>query len=62
MLAKMSETLVGPVNLGNPNEFTMIELANKVIDIAGSSSELVLNSFHRITLVSVSQIAPRREQ
>lgn len=31
----------GPVNLGNPGEFTMIELAEKVKAITGSSSELV---------------------
>lgn len=30
----------GPVNLGNPNEFTMIELAEAVIDITGSRSRL----------------------
>jgi UDP-glucuronate decarboxylase len=32
---------VGPVNLGNPVENTMIELAEKVIEITGSSSKLV---------------------
>ena len=31
----------GPVNVGNPNEFTMLELAQKVIDITGSKSKLV---------------------
>lgn len=30
----------GPVNLGNPNEFTMLELAQSIIEITGSSSEL----------------------
>lgn len=30
----------GPVNLGNPDEFTMLELAEKVIELTGSSSEL----------------------
>jgi len=29
------------VNLGNPNEFTMLELAEKVREIIGSKSELV---------------------
>ena len=33
--------VVGPINLGNPNEFTMLELANKVIELTGSKSELV---------------------
>jgi dTDP-glucose 4,6-dehydratase len=31
----------GPVNLGNPVEFTIRELAEKVIDLTGSKSELV---------------------
>ncbi|HEX5485822.1 MAG TPA: UDP-glucuronic acid decarboxylase family protein [Limnobacter sp.] len=30
----------GPVNLGNPGEFTMLELAKKVIELTGSKSEL----------------------
>src|SRR6476660_6164995 len=31
---------VGPVNIGNPNEFTILELAETVIDVTGSSSEI----------------------
>ena len=31
----------GPVNIGNPGEFSMIELANKVIELTGSKSKLV---------------------
>jgi UDP-glucuronate decarboxylase len=31
----------GPVNIGNPNEFSMLELANKVIELTGSKSKLV---------------------
>lgn len=31
----------GPVNLGNPGEFTIRELAEKVIDLTGSASSLV---------------------
>lgn len=31
----------GPVNLGNPNEFTIRELAEAVIDLTGSKSQLV---------------------
>lgn len=30
-----------PVNIGNPGEFTMIELAEKVIELTGSSSQIV---------------------
>ena len=32
---------VGPVNIGNPGEFTMLELANIIIDLSGSKSEIV---------------------
>jgi UDP-glucuronate decarboxylase len=31
----------GPVNIGNPGEFTMLELAEKVISLVGGSSRLV---------------------
>jgi UDP-glucuronate decarboxylase len=31
----------GPVNLGNPGEFTILELAQKTIELTGSSSKLV---------------------
>ncbi|CAM9588835.1 unnamed protein product, partial [Heterosigma akashiwo] len=30
-----------PVNIGNPNEFTILELAQKVIELTGSSSQIV---------------------
>ena len=35
------DELQGPVNLGNPVEFTIRELAEKVVEMTGSSSELV---------------------
>jgi UDP-glucuronate decarboxylase len=35
------DALTGPVNLGNPGEFTMIELAEAVKDLTGSRSVLV---------------------
>lgn len=36
-----SEDFTGPVNLGNPGEFTMIELAEKVMELTRSSSRIV---------------------
>jgi UDP-glucuronate decarboxylase len=36
-----TEGLTGPVNIGNPNEFTIRELAEMVISLAGSRSEIV---------------------
>jgi len=35
------KNFVGPVNLGNPNEFTILELAEKVIKLTGSNSKIV---------------------
>lgn len=35
-----TEDLVGPINLGNPGEFTMLELAEKVITQTGSKSKI----------------------
>ena len=31
----------GPVNIGNPNEFSILELADKVIELIGSTSKIV---------------------
>ncbi|MDF7809044.1 SDR family oxidoreductase [Pontiellaceae bacterium B12219] len=35
------DDVTGPINIGNPGEFTMIELAENVIDLTNSSSKLV---------------------
>ena len=35
------DDFVGPVNIGNPGEFTMLELAQKVIEITGSNSKII---------------------
>lgn len=35
------DEITGPFNLGNPNEFTILELAQKIIDLTGSSSKIV---------------------
>jgi len=42
-LVKMMDTdnFIGPVNLGNPDEFTILELASMAIELAQSSSKLV---------------------
>lgn len=36
------DDFIGPVNLGNPVEFTILELAEKVIHLTGSKSKIVL--------------------
>ena len=35
------DDFTGPVNIGNPGEFTMLELAEKVIEFTGSKSKIV---------------------
>ncbi|MGZ4796078.1 MAG: UDP-glucuronic acid decarboxylase family protein [Acidimicrobiia bacterium] len=40
ILALLDSDYVGPVNIGNPNEFTILELAQTVLDVTGSSSEI----------------------
>jgi UDP-glucuronate decarboxylase len=40
-LMNSERELTGPINLGNPSEFTMLELAERVIDLTNSNSELI---------------------
>ena len=35
------DEITGPVNIGNPGEFTILELAQKVIELTGSSSKII---------------------
>jgi UDP-glucuronate decarboxylase len=35
------KSVTGPINLGNPNEFTMQELASKIIELTNSNSKIV---------------------
>ena len=43
-MMKTPRGFTGPVNIGNPFEFTMLELAEKVIALTGSQSKLVFCS------------------
>lgn len=35
------DSITGPINIGNPNEFTILELAEKVIKLTNSKSKLI---------------------
>ena len=35
------DSFIGPVNIGNPGEFTMLELAQNIIDLTGAKSKLI---------------------
>ena len=54
LMATSAET-TGPINVGNPNEFTMLELAQKVIAATGSSSQL---QFHPLPVDDPKQRQP----
>lgn len=41
-LMNSPEEVAGPVNIGNPNEFTIRELAEKILSITGSKSKIVV--------------------
>jgi len=49
MVRMMNNTagFIGPVNIGNPGEFTMLELAQQVIALTGSKSRLVFRDLPR---------------
>ena len=40
-LMNSKDEITGPINLGNPSEFTILELAEKVIELTGSESRIV---------------------
>jgi UDP-glucuronate decarboxylase len=40
-LMESNDSVTGPINMGNPGEFTMLELAEKVIEFTGSTSKIV---------------------
>ena len=35
------ESVTGPINIGNPGEFSIIQLATRVVDMTGSGSRIV---------------------
>jgi UDP-glucuronate decarboxylase len=42
-LMASDEAVTGPINIGNPEEFTILELAQKVIEFTGSTSKIVFS-------------------
>jgi UDP-glucuronate decarboxylase len=43
-LMKTPNEMIGPINLGNPKEFTILELASLVVELTGSRSRIVHRS------------------
>ena len=40
-MMKSADDFIGPVNLGNPAEFSILELAKKIVEMTGSKSKIV---------------------
>lgn len=40
-MMRSDDNFIGPVNIGNPNEFSMLELAKEVVELTNSKSPLV---------------------
>ena len=40
-LMKTHDEFTGPINLGNPEEFTILELAEKIVELTNSKSEII---------------------
>ena len=43
ILALLDSTWTGPMNIGNPDEFTVLELAELVLEVTGSTSEITFD-------------------
>ncbi len=40
-LMQTGDEFIGPINIGNPKEFKIIDLANKIIELTGSASKII---------------------
>jgi UDP-glucuronate decarboxylase len=41
-LMATDDTVTGPINIGNPNEFTILELAQQIVKMIGAGSKIVM--------------------
>lgn len=57
-MMQTEDSFIGPVNIGNPNEFTMLELAEKIIKLTHSKSKII---FHPLPMDDPKQRQPNIE-
>lgn len=43
-MMRTDDSIIGPINTGNPIEFTMLELAEKIVELTGSKSKIVFRA------------------
>ena len=41
------DTITGPINIRNQNEFSILELTEKIIELTGSNSEFIFKQLHK---------------
>jgi len=44
LIMNSNNDFTGPINIGNPNEFTIQELADKIVDLTNSKSQIIFKS------------------
>lgn len=44
LFMKSDDNFIGPMNMGNPSEISILEIAKKVIELTGSTSEIIFES------------------
>ena len=52
------DSVTGPVNIGNPHEFTILELAQKIITMTGSKSKIIYEQLRKMIPCNENQILP----
>ena len=55
-MMKSADNFYGPVNIGNPEEFTILELAKTVIKLTKSNSKMNFFHYRRMILCNVNRI------
>jgi UDP-glucuronate decarboxylase len=46
LLMKTRDEVTGPVNLGNPEEYSMLEVAQSILKLTGSQSKIIFQPLH----------------
>ena len=44
LIMDTNDTFTGPINVGNPDEFTIQELAEKIVELTNSNSQIIFKS------------------
>ena len=56
LIMNTDDDFTGPMNIGNPDEFTIQEIAEKIVKLTNSSSQIVLNNYQKMIQSKENQI------